>query len=102
MKAIPFIITAALTLSAVMLSACTEHDHDHDMSVASATKLSLVQAVAVAQTHSDGLVTEAKLKRKHGTPVYEIEVADAKTGVVNEVTVDGITGKILSVDRDED
>jgi uncharacterized membrane protein YkoI len=58
------------------------------------------EATEIALKEVSGEVTETEIDEENGTIIYEFDIK-TKSGET-EVSVDGMTGKILEVDVDED
>ncbi|MEL6795160.1 MAG: PepSY domain-containing protein, partial [Pseudomonadota bacterium] len=62
---------------------------------------SLAEAVAAVEVEIDGFAFAAELEFEDNRPLYEVEVMD-RDGVALEARVDGVTGRILSIDAKND
>ncbi|MEO1612363.1 MAG: PepSY domain-containing protein [Pseudomonadota bacterium] len=62
---------------------------------------SLAEAVAAVEAEIDGFAFAAELEFEDNRPLYEVEVMD-RDGVALEARVDGVTGRILSIDAKND
>ena len=94
---------AAITAAVLALSACNAHAapkagapapqaaaHRH-----AAVSVTPLQAIAAAQKQAGGQANEVKLKGKHGTPVYEVEVRNGQTE--HTVYVDAANASIVTI-----
>ena len=63
-------------------------------------KLSFEEALKIAREKAEGTLTEAETEIEHGRIEYKFEFEDGKTET--EITIDGNSGKLLELDRDED
>lgn len=63
-------------------------------------KISLTEAIAIAETDLGGVAYEAKLDDDSFAPEYEVEVA--VDGTAWEITIDGVSGKVLRTKEERD
>ncbi len=73
---------------------------ENDAALLSQTKISLTQAIAAAEEHSQGKAVRAELENENGTLVYGVEVTSGKQ--TTDVKVDINNGKILSAQADQE
>jgi uncharacterized membrane protein YkoI len=64
-------------------------------------KISMAQAVDAVQSRVGGTVVQAELDSEAGKPVYEVEII-APDKTVHDVEVSAVSGKILSIEMDDD
>jgi uncharacterized membrane protein YkoI len=62
-------------------------------------KISLSQAVTTAEQHVNGKAVRAELEKHNDHRVFDVEVINSKK--VMDVTVDPVSGKVLSVTEDK-
>ncbi|HET9846850.1 MAG TPA: PepSY domain-containing protein [Nitrospira sp.] len=60
-------------------------------------KVTAEQAIKTASEKVPGTVVEAELEKKHGKPVWEVEVFGAD-GTVTEVHIDAATGTVIDTE----
>ncbi len=94
------ILTALLAAggTAMAQSGKQENDAVHDLAKA---KVTLTQAIAKAEAHAKGRATQAEIETERGKTVIEVEVVSGKNAVY-DVTVDAVTGKVLSSELDKE
>lgn len=62
---------------------------------------SLIEAITAVEAQIDGFAYAAELEFENGQPIYEIE-AMTSDGVLLEARVDGMSGKVVSVNGEDD
>jgi len=91
------ILAAAL---AVSLTACASSESKQARLEARA-KISRADAEKTALTKApNGTVKEAELEEEHGKLIWSFDIAAPGTKNITEVTVDAITGEIVSVENE--
>lgn len=90
------IFLATIVLTAGWALAKGRGDHHNDaLAPLAVAKISLVQAVATAETHVQGRATRAELELEKDRPLFEIEVVDGQSAVY-DIEVDAISGQLLN------
>ncbi len=94
--------TAALATGSVNLAQAGKHDNKEakELKLFSQATISLQKAIKAAELKTGGKAMEAEIDDESTTVQFEIEVV--KDGKVHEVIVDGKTGNVLKVSRDDE
>ena len=73
--------------------------HENDAQAIESAKISLTQAVNAAEQHVGGKAARAEYESHKGKWVFDVEVVKGKQ--VMDVTVDPISGKVVSSSEDK-
>lgn len=76
-------------------------DSDDDAALTKSARTDVTRAVNAALARIKGTATAAELEGEHGTPVWHIDVTDAR-GHDHEVTVGARSGKVTAAEADDD
>ncbi|MER6280348.1 PepSY domain-containing protein [Streptomyces sp900105245] len=77
-----------------------DDDSDDDAALAKSARTDVTRAVNAALARIKGTATAAELEGEHGTPVWHIDVTDAR-GHDHEVTVGARSGKVTAAEADD-
>ncbi|PKW12152.1 Peptidase propeptide and YPEB domain-containing protein [Streptomyces sp. 1222.5] len=77
-----------------------DDDSDDDAALAKSAGTDVTRAVDAALARIKGTATAAELEGEHGTPVWHVDVTDAK-GRDHEVTVGARSGKVTASEADD-
>ncbi|MFQ5715688.1 MAG: PepSY domain-containing protein [Nitrospinales bacterium] len=75
-------------------------DASEDAQALSAAKVGIRAAITIAENHVGGKAYEAELETEKGKTLYEVEVI--KNGKEFEVTIDPVTGMVLSSEEEKE
>ena len=95
---IMFVLGLAMAGGAALAKPSEASENDAVLGLAAA-KITLVQAIAAAESHVNGRATSAELESEGGTVLFEVEVVDSSDAVY-DVVVDAGTGEVLSSKAD--
>ena len=94
--------TVIMTGTAVNMAQASESKEKEakELQLFSQAKISLTDAIKAAEHKTGGKAMEAEVDDESSTIQFEIEIL--KDGKVQEVMVDGITGKVLKVSLEDE
>src|SRR4051794_21460829 len=90
-------------LIAALLAGCMtdKHEHEKQAKLQAEAKVSRADAEKLALTKAPGgTIKEGGLEREKGKLIWSFDVATPGTKDITEVTIDAITGAIVSVDKE--
>ena len=97
-KLVGYTAVAVVTALGIATVSFAVGDNDAVAELA-ATKVSLLEAVAAAQTQSGGRATQAELETEDGVALYEIELVVGNK--VKQLKVNAVTGAVVASEADD-